>query len=174
MSRVYLTPNQNLKIGILEFEIKEGEIEEIRINGNKKLSDRTRILTAFPYDKESFNLRDVEQGLDQINRLQSSSATMKILPGSEGGKSIVEIVNDEKRTTNAKIGYDNLGRKSTGERRRVLTLQQDNLLMLNDNLYINYTHDQEGDDRIKNSRNLYTSFSVPCQASITMADPRQL
>ncbi len=161
MSRVYLVPNQNLKAGILEFEIKEGEIEEIRINGNNKLSDRVRILTAFPYDKESFNLRDVEQGLDQINRLQSSNATMKILPGTEGGKSIVEIVNDEKRTTSAKIGYDNLGQKSTGERRRVLTLQQDNLLMLNDNLYINYTHDQEGNDRIKNSRNLYTSFSVP-------------
>lgn len=106
-------------------------------------------------------MRDVDQGLDQINLLQSGSATMKILPGSEGGKSIVEIVNDEKRTTSAKISYDNLGQKPTGERRRVLTLQQDNLLMLNDNLYINYTHDQEGDDRIKNSRNLYTSFSVP-------------
>ncbi|MES2678143.1 MAG: ShlB/FhaC/HecB family hemolysin secretion/activation protein [Pseudomonadota bacterium] len=161
MSRVYLAPNQNLKSGILEFEIKEGEIEEISINGNRKLSDRTRILTAFPYDQQSFNLRDVEQGLDQINRLQSSNATMKILPGSEGGKSIVEIVNDEKRTTSAKIGYDNLGQESTGERRRILTLQQDNLLMLNDNLYINYTHDQEGNDQIRYNQNLYTSFSVP-------------
>lgn len=161
MSRVYLTPNQNLKNGILEFTIKEGEIEEIRLNGNDKLSDRTRILTAFPYDKESFNLRDVEQGLDQINRLGSSNATMKILPGNESGKSIIEITNQEKRTTSAKIGYDNLGQKSTGERRRVLSLQQDNLLMLNDSLYINYTHDQEGNDQLKNNRNLYANFSVP-------------
>jgi hemolysin activation/secretion protein len=161
LSRVYLTPNQNLKDGILEFQIKEGEIEEIRINGNEKLSDKIRLKTAFPYDKQSFNLRDVEQGLDQINRLQSSNAVMKILPGNEAGKSIIEITNQEKRTINFRAGYDNLGQKSTGERRRVLSVSQDNLLMLNDNLYINYTHDQEGDDFIKHNRNLYLNFSIP-------------
>lgn len=161
MSRVYLVPSQNLKDGILEFQVKEGEVEDIRINDNKNLSDRTRILTAFPYDRESFNLRDVEQGLDQINRLQSSNAIMKILPGNEAGKSIIEITNLQQRTFNAKIGYDNLGQESTGERRRVLTVQQDNLLMLNDNLYISYTHDQEANDYIKHNRNLYTNLSIP-------------
>jgi len=161
MSRVYLTPNQNIKDGILEFQILEGEIEEIKINNNQKLSDRTRILSAFPYDKQSFNLRDIEQGLDQINRLQSSNATMRILPGSEAGKSIIEITNQQQRTFNANIGYDNLGQKATGERRRVITIQQDNLLMLNDNLYINYTHDQEENDHIKHNNNLYVNFSIP-------------
>lgn len=161
MSRIYLIPSQNLQKGILEFEIKEGEIEEIRINDNKKISDRVRILTAFPYTKESFNLRDIEQGLDQINRLQSSSATLKILPGEKAGSSIVAITNEEKRRTKASIGYDNLGQKSTGERRRTLSLTQDNLLALNDNFYLSYSHDQEGNDQIKHNRNLYVNFSIP-------------
>lgn len=161
MSRVYLAPNQDLKKEVLEFVIKEGEIEKITINGNEKLSDQIKIFNAFPYDKESFNLRDIEQGLDQMNRLHSNSATVKILPGTQAGKSIVEITNQKTKTTNASIGYDNLGQKATGERRRVITLSQDNLLSLNDNLYINYSHDQEGNDRLKHSRNLYANFSIP-------------
>ena len=48
MSRVYLIPNQQLKEGILEFEIKEGEIEEIRINENSLIKGNQLIDLDIP------------------------------------------------------------------------------------------------------------------------------
>lgn len=58
-----------------------------------------QFLTIFPGVKGSvLQLRDIEQGLDQLNRLPSNNATMRIEPGAEAGSSRVLINNVQKRT----------------------------------------------------------------------------
>ena len=80
LSRSYLLPNQNLKSGKLIFKVLEGHLDNIKLNNNS-LSDRMQISTAFPYMVgEVLYIRDIEQGLEQMNRLASNKAKMNIIP----------------------------------------------------------------------------------------------
>ncbi|HFT4300800.1 TPA: POTRA domain-containing protein [Klebsiella quasipneumoniae] len=51
-----------------------------------------RKLIRLPAEGQILNLRDTEQGLEQLNRLNSRSLTVDILPGSREGFSRVELV----------------------------------------------------------------------------------
>lgn len=110
-SRAYLTP-QNLKSGILTIVILEGKIKEIQLNGkeNKTLE------FIFPSIKgEILNLRDIEQGLDQVNRLRRYNARIKLIPSEIQGYSIVNIETDIGSSANGMVGFNNSGSSGTGE-----------------------------------------------------------
>ena len=61
-----------------------------------------------------FNLRDLEQGLDNINRLPSRDATMEIIPKEEAGLSDVLVNVDKKKCWNGSLSFGNTGGTSTG------------------------------------------------------------
>ncbi|QMV13845.1 ShlB/FhaC/HecB family hemolysin secretion/activation protein [Vibrio spartinae] len=110
-SRAYLVP-QDLSRGELKIVILEGKLEALKFNG------RTEgfLNNAFPgLIDHLFNLREIEQGLDQINRLSRYNAQIKIRPGSKQGYSIVDIQSDTRFWGNTSVGVENAGQKSTGE-----------------------------------------------------------
>jgi len=79
-TRAYVAP-QDLASGTLEITVVEGAIEGIQLNQGSG-QDQRRVSTAFPgLQGNTLNLRDIEQGLDQLNRLPSSNAKMEIVPG---------------------------------------------------------------------------------------------
>ena len=85
-SRAYLQA-QDLTTGTLVVQVVEGLIEgvdatSISVRGVKQV---------FPTDGSPLNLRDIEQALDQINRLRSRQSTMELIPGSEIGGSRIQI-----------------------------------------------------------------------------------
>ena len=85
LARAYLQP-QNLSDGLLEIVIFEGELEDIDIfqNGERR---RSEFENVFPGLKgEVLNIRDLEQGLDQINRLRFHEGTITMEPGTETGE----------------------------------------------------------------------------------------
>ncbi|MGG4661824.1 POTRA domain-containing protein [Providencia vermicola] len=63
------------------------------------------------------NLRDIEQGIEQLNRSVSAHYTIDIQPGTESGYSRVVI---QKQARNipltSPLSLDNSGNKSTGKR----------------------------------------------------------
>ena len=127
---------QDLRDGRLEILILEGEVEGLFLQDGGKHS--VNLFTAFPFiEGKPLNLRDIEQGLDQINRLSSNSATMEINPGTEPGDSIVSIINIPAFPLSASITLNNLGSPSTGEEQGSYTVSWDNPLRLND--FITYT-----------------------------------
>ena len=74
-------PEQNLNSGILKVTVVEGKLEKINF---KSPNIRGEVQTAFPdLENSELNLRDVEQGLDQINRLKTNNAKVEILPGNK-------------------------------------------------------------------------------------------
>jgi len=82
-SRVYLA-EQDLKGGILILQVIEGELEKIEVKDNDAGS--ISLFNVFPGKVgEPLNLRDIEQAVDQINRLQSNNVTMSIAPGTSTG-----------------------------------------------------------------------------------------
>lgn len=136
-SRVYI-PKQDLKSGILKILVIEGTIEEIQyqqLEGKKKTvkGPFSKMITAFPQLKGAIlNLRDLEQGLDQINRLSSSSASVDLLPGKKPGGSIILITEKKTNRFRAYVGFDNNGSESTGENRARASIEMDDLLWIND------------------------------------------
>lgn len=136
-SRVYI-PKQDLKSGILKLLVIEGTIEEIQyrqVAGKKKTikGPFSKMVTAFPQLKGAIlNLRDLEQGLDQINRLASSTASVDLLPGKKPGGSIILITEKKTNRFRAYVGFDNNGSETTGENRGRASLEMDDLLWIND------------------------------------------
>jgi hemolysin activation/secretion protein len=87
-------PQQDLKSGNLEIMVMEGTVEDIILNENT-WRDKAQVKMAFPFMKgRVLNLRDIEQGLDQLNRLASSTATMQLMPGEKQGGTKVVITNN--------------------------------------------------------------------------------
>lgn len=157
-------PAQSLNNGILNINIIESHLENLTFN-EEKFSDKTQKFMAFGVIQKDkiLNLRKFEQGLEQVNRLQSNSAKIKILPGTKEKSSIIAVENQPKNRLRLNASYDNNGNKLTGEKRETVGLVQDNLFWLNDNLTISRTANDLDSDRKNGGGNnsFSTSFSVP-------------
>ncbi|MDR3050035.1 MAG: ShlB/FhaC/HecB family hemolysin secretion/activation protein [Elusimicrobiota bacterium] len=152
---------------------------------------------------KTFNMKDFEQGLDQMNRLQSNNITMDIKPSVNlnNGYSDILIINNQdpnnkgvlsgSRTIFLNLNYNNSGSKSTGEQVLNLSISQDNLLAINDNIFLSYTESADSlfynasikkdentdyglshiydeldffkndDNKLKYSKSIYTAMSFP-------------
>ena len=154
-------PKQNLQSGIFELQIIEGKLEKISF-GKDRFIEKMQEFTAFgAAEGDVLNLNDINQGMYQINRLQSNAAVMKIEPGIESGESIVKIDNNKKFPAKFTIGKDNLGNKFTGVQRTNFSSSFDNLLFLNDNLNLNYTTNLHDSNNIKDIKSFSSSLSIP-------------
>lgn len=137
-TRVYL-PQQDLSWGQLNLLVVEGKVEKLVLDDGDQHSVSLR--AAYPFmEGNLLNLRDIEQGLDQINLSQSNNATMDIMPGSAPGFSTVVIHNQPTTSLHGTISADNEGDKSTGTRQVAVSAKLDRLLGLND--FIGFTHRQ--------------------------------
>ncbi len=167
LARVYFDFKELAK-NHLKFIISEGRSEEIILNDNSKLNEKLKfrrkfqLATAFPNKLgKVFNLKDIEQGLEQMNALASNNATMQIEPGKQEGYSKVNITNEITRPTSISLSHDNLGSETTGRTRRNLEISQDNLLSLNDNLFLNFSKDNEENQDEKFSFSNYGKLAIP-------------
>lgn len=151
-----ISPQPKLNDGILQIKIVEGTIT--KFTGITK-SERK---TAFPWVLGSIlNLRDIEQGLDQMNRLSSNHTKMEIKANEDvNGTSQIVITNERESPTSISVFTDDLGSKSTGEYRLGVGVVEDNLFGINDQLNLNYTNSVSGNSD-KYSRALSLGFSVP-------------
>lgn len=159
-TRVYIPP-QNLNDGTFELRVVPGYIEDILFKDGKGY--RSQILTAFPtLIGQRLNLRHIEQGLEQINRLQSNRARMSLLPGKKAGASRILIENQDTKIWNFSFGLSNSGSKATGEAVTNYSLGLDNLLLLNDSLRLSGSRNVQGAVSSVNSNRSFTlQWSMP-------------
>ena len=136
-ARAYLT-NQDLSDGTLDIVVIEGVLEDIVIDGARRPG------TAFPgLVGRPLNLRDIEQGLDQINRLRSKSARIEIRPGERAGGSVLGVLVDAGKPWHATVSSDNLGARATGRYHSRLSLGYDDLAGLNDHWRLSWQRAME-------------------------------
>ncbi|MGP6418352.1 ShlB/FhaC/HecB family hemolysin secretion/activation protein [Pseudomonas putida] len=143
----------------LDIMIDEGYIESI------ELADQSLPVSlggAFPHMLgQPLNLRDLEQGLDQLNRLRSIDLTADIAPGSQPGASRIIL---RSRTAGQSrwalgLGMDNLGSASTGRDRDTVSLSFDSPLQLNDLLSLSASDTLNQGDRYSRNASLY--YAIP-------------
>ncbi|MBM3114881.1 ShlB/FhaC/HecB family hemolysin secretion/activation protein [Jeongeupia naejangsanensis] len=139
-SRV-LVPEQDLSGGRLALTVMPGWIGEIRF-ADPSLYGTWR--SAFPTERgQLLNLRDLEQGLEQMKRVPSQDVDMQIVPGKLAGESDVVIAIKRGKFWKVVATLDDTGSRSTGKYQAGVSLALDNPLGLNDLLNIGYTHDAD-------------------------------
>ena len=157
-------PRQDLSGGELTILVIEGKVEGMEFSDDVPFAGQ-KLRLAFPgVVGNVLNIRDLEQGLDQLNRLPSNDATMELVPGSTAGMSRVRIANTPGKTWRASAGLDNSGQKSTGELQYLLGFEKDNLLHSNDLLSLNMNADYDsmaaGEHQDSQSLSAFYSFAV--------------
>jgi hemolysin activation/secretion protein len=169
-TRAYLGA-QNLSSGKLEIKVVAGHVAAFTLNGKPlRPGDPkagvfdthggglvTDAGTAWAFgDSQGSVLRlpDLEQGVDQINRLRRNQAEIQILPGEAPGDSIVAITNHYGDRFYYDAGIDNYGSPQTGTLRYRAGVEADNLIGLQESLSLNYVGSE-------NSNALVFSSAVP-------------
>ncbi|MDE1466082.1 ShlB/FhaC/HecB family hemolysin secretion/activation protein, partial [Spartinivicinus poritis] len=158
-SRAYV-PQQNLSEGKLVIIVVEGKISAIEPAPDANISE-CEIAFAMPgITGDVLNLRDLEQGIDQINRLPSNNAKLQLLPGEEAGASIVQVVNQKSAPWRVSLSKHNHGNDSTGKQQWSSQFDWDNPLNINDQVRLLAGKDAVSDS-LRESRFGYLEYNVP-------------
>ncbi len=158
-TRAYLPP-QDLRTGRLEILVIEGVVEKIMIddNGARSIS----IGNVFPgVEHDVLDLRALEQGIDQINRLASNNARLDIQPGEKPGTSTVVVHNQPRSPLHLNVSVDNQGSESTGKYQTGVSLSADNLLRFNELFSATHRESTPGDPGRTYSASDSLNFSIP-------------
>jgi hemolysin activation/secretion protein len=143
-TRAYV-PAQDVSGGVLTIEILEGRIEayvygQIKNGGEPEPGPARKIDTALPQKSgEVFNLRDLEQGLENINRLASSQANANLSGGETPGTSKVEIIEQKADVVRATVGINNRGDDTSDVGQVRLRLEVDDVFRVNDAWVLSYS-----------------------------------
>ncbi len=136
-SRAFL-PEQDLSDGALEIIVVEGRLKGIVLDGEAG-SDKSEIRMAFPaMIGEPVNLRDIEQGLDQLNRLRVNNATVALDAGKAPGDSILSVTRNQGKHYDGSVGFDNIGASATGEYQSRIDFAVEDVFHLNERWRFSY------------------------------------
>lgn len=145
LKKGYLTTR--IKIDVEHTKIKEGEITFVVIEGHieeivfkdEKFDNLLRERVSLPYKKgDLLKIRDLDQGIDNLNAVSRNNSKFDLVPGKELGGSIVEISNKRSKLISGSLNYNNLGQKSTGDERWKVSLKIEDLLGVSDSLRGSY------------------------------------
>ena len=158
-TRAYLPP-QDLSTGRLEILVIEGVVEKIMIDDSGAHS--ISIGNVFPgVEHDVLDLRALEQGIDQINRLASNNAQLDIQPGEKPGTSTVVVHNQPRSPLHLNLSVDNQGSESTGKYQTGVSVSADNLLNFNELLSGTHRESTPGDPGRTYSASDSLNFSIP-------------
>ncbi|EHP5234862.1 ShlB/FhaC/HecB family hemolysin secretion/activation protein [Escherichia coli] len=166
-----LAPSQDLKSGILRLVIIPGVVRHVRLTPGS--DDYIQLYSSFPAHEGSLlDLRDIEQGLENMQRLPGVQADMEIVPGEQPGESDILITRKQDKYWRLGFSFDDSGTRSTGRYLGGITFSLDNPFSLSDLLYVSATHNFPHYGG-KGSKNYTAHYSVPFgywQFSVTASD----
>lgn len=149
----FIPPDPQARLGL---QVIEGFVE-----GIDDPSQRLNLTQLFPgMINQPLNLRDLEQGLDQANRLQSNRVQLDIAPGSKLGGSVIRLHNDSDKQWHLSASMDNYGQESTGKWITRLGATLDNPFNLSD--FVNFSASSSLKDYAERYNRSYSLlYSVP-------------
>jgi hemolysin activation/secretion protein len=158
-SRAYL-PQQDLSKGQLQVLVVEGHLEKLRSANDSGLSERELAMVFPGREGQLVNLREIEQMVDQLNRLPSNQAQMELTPGQEVGGSDVLVKNSPQKPWRVSLSRNNDGQRSTGEQMWGTGFEWDSPLGLADQLSLRGGHDAMTDHQ-HTSHNAGLAYNLP-------------
>ncbi|MGC0957958.1 ShlB/FhaC/HecB family hemolysin secretion/activation protein [Pantoea agglomerans] len=155
-SRAFLT-EQNLSHGTLNITVLEGKLEAIHMQG----ASARQLNMAFPTRAgRILNLRDIEQGMEQINRLRTTPVQIEIIPSTQPGYSIVNLTSTPEFPLMLGLNMDNSGQRSTGVGQLSGSLVGNDLLGVADRWFVSGGRSSAFSDW-RDAQNFQAGVSVP-------------
>lgn len=153
-------PSQDLNTGDLAIEIQAGRVADLSLDGES--GARTSLAAALPLRTgDVLNLRDIEQGLENLKRLPSADADVEIHPSATPGASDLRVKYAATSPWRVSLAADDGGLKATGKLQGSVTLARDNPLGLNDLAYVALNHDLMADGARRGTWGALMHYSVP-------------
>ena len=166
-TRVVVEP-QDLRSGMLVLTVIPGKVGRIQLQDQSAIPFATRgtLWFAMPMSQgDMLNVRNIEQGLENLKRVPSADANMELVPSENVGETDIVISYKQTLPFHLTLGVDDSGSKATGRLQGSATFSWDNVLTLNDMFYISGTRsfkrnsdDAEGD---YGSKNVTLYYSIP-------------
>ncbi|ECC5188520.1 ShlB/FhaC/HecB family hemolysin secretion/activation protein [Salmonella enterica] len=154
-----MVPAQDLKRGVLYLQIVPGRVGQVRLASGS--SRYIRLWSAMPaHHGDLFDLRAIEQGMENLQRPPTVQAQMQVVPGAHPGESDIVITRRQSRLWRAGLSVDDAGQKETGRYEGTATLWLDNPLSLSDTFFLSGTHDLGFAGR-KNSQSVSGYYALP-------------
>ncbi|EOY8405218.1 ShlB/FhaC/HecB family hemolysin secretion/activation protein [Enterobacter asburiae] len=154
-----LIPEQNLNKGTLTLQILPGRVSDVIIQDQSGLPvHRWNNVPQEPGDL--LDLRGLEQGLENLQRIPGSQASIRLMPGENPGDTRVEIKRDQRKAWRLGSWFDDSGSKYTGRYQGGLALYLDNPTSLNDMFYAAYGGGFKNENGKRND-NTSAFYSVP-------------
>lgn len=159
-TRVLVGP-QDLGPGRLVLSVLPGRLRALRFADGT--SPRARAVNALPVRPgDVLNLRDIEQGLENLRRLPSVASEVFIEPADEASASDLRIVWQQAKPWRLNASIDDSGSRATGRYMGSVTLSVDHGLTLNDLFYLTLNHDLGGGEPGIRGNNGHTAhYSLP-------------
>ena len=166
-TRVVVEP-QDLRSGMLVLTVIPGKVGRIQLQDQSAIPFATRgtLWFAMPMAQgDILNIRNIEQGLENLKRVPSADANMELVPTDAVGETDVVIAYKQSLPFHLTLGLDDSGSKATGRLQGSATFSWDNVLTLNDMFYISGTRSfkRDSDDAEGNygSKNISLYYSIP-------------
>jgi hemolysin activation/secretion protein len=145
-ARILAEP-QDLNRGVLTLTLVPGRIRDIRMTDENAY--RASLAGALPARSGDFlNLRDIEQGLENLKRVPTADADIQIVPAADPlaapGESDLLVHWQQERLLRLNLSLDDSGTKATGKFLAGATASLDSPLGLNDLFYASFNHDLGG------------------------------
>lgn len=143
-TRAYV-PAQDISTRRLTIEVLEGRIEaygyqQVDAEGKAHPGPPRKVTSALPQRAgEVFQLRDLEHGLEQMNRLRSSEVNANLSAGEAPGTSRIMLTETKTDTVRGTIGINSRGSEATGYTQVSFGIEADDLLRLNDSWSLSYS-----------------------------------
>jgi len=154
-----IVPKQNLKDGVLKFKVVSGYIEDIRFEPQSTFGNWRSAFPDSPGD--ILNIRDLEQGLEQLRQLPNQQADIKLKPGSKPSQSIVIVTISRSKPWTVGFTLNDAGMENTGRLQASTNLAIYNPTGQNDILSYNYTRDVEHQDENAGTRDSAFTYTIP-------------
>jgi hemolysin activation/secretion protein len=151
--------DQDLRSGKLEITLIPGRIRDLKLNAdNGRNAHLWNALPARPGDL--LNLREIEQGLENLKGLPTSDADIKIVATDTPGESDVLIDYRQNFPLRFSLFADDAGTKATGKYQGGITVAYDNPTSLSDLFYVSLNRDLD-EQRREGTRSGLVHYSIP-------------
>jgi len=145
MARAYLPP-QEIRKGVVEIAILEGELGTIEVTGNARYSTSTILRALEPVrERELVHESTLETALNELNDYPGLRVRANLKPGARLGVTDLAVTARERIPYTLLVDVDNYGSRLTGPWRYGGEVGIGNILGIGDNLRLKYS---ESDDNL--------------------------
>ncbi|MDR1280148.1 MAG: ShlB/FhaC/HecB family hemolysin secretion/activation protein [Opitutaceae bacterium] len=155
-----LAEAQDLRAGVLTLTLVPGRLRAVRFSEDS--DPRATAWNAFPgVSGDLVDLRDIEQALENWQRVPTVAAEVRIVPGAEPGESDLVVVWKQAFPWRLTLSLDDGGTEATGRIQGSVVVSADHLLALNDLFYASRSGNLGGGSGRRGTRGATVHYSLP-------------